>query len=520
MRRAVSSALALAFAATSLAQAPSSPAQATLGYHQVRLDASGGLLPWFADDPAASYDHVIGLVWQFWHQMRRCENGVPYYLQHQVWKPDRDDPRGLGGDQISMALSSWNRLHAYTGDEAIVADMRLMADHWLETGLTPSSAAWPWLPYPYNLEVHSGRYDGDMRAGPGVIQPDKAASFGAELMTLYKVTNDRKYLTAARRIADTLARHVTAGSASISPWPFRVDAATGDLARPRAEFAQDDNHVTANQLWTGYTSNWTDALRLFEELSALGKATPEYARARRITRAWLDTYPLRTNNWGPFFEDIVEYSNTAINADTMAQYLLERPTVDERSLRQARSTLDWVERTFNNHRFQALGVEPINEQTVYQQPGNSHTARHAAVELLYAEKSGDWSRKRAQVQRLNWATYMVDTDGKNRYPGDDIWLTDGYGDYVRHYLRAMAASPDLAPADQNHLLRTTSVIQTIQYGADRITYTKFDRRSIEMLKLGAWTPGRVTGGVLQWSPASDVAHIRADGRTVTIERAR
>jgi hypothetical protein len=51
-------------------------------------------------------------------------------------------------------------------------------------------------------------------------------------------------------------------------------------------------------------------------------------------------------------------------------------------------------------------------------------------------------------------------------------------------------------------------------------YTKFDRRSIEMLKLGAWTPGRVTGGVLQWSPATHVAHIQANGRTVTIERAR
>ena len=58
------------------------------------------------------------------------------------------------------------------------------------------------------------------------------------------------------------------------------------------------------------------------------------------------------------------------------------------------------------------------------------------------------------IRRLNWATYMVDNDGKNRYPRDDIWLTDGYGDYVRHYLRSMAAQPELAPDDQNHLLRT------------------------------------------------------------------
>ena len=40
---------------------------------------------------------------------------------------------------------------------------------------------------------------------------------------------------------------------------------------------------------------------------------------------------------------------------------------------------------------------------------------------------------------------MVAEDGRNRYPYDMVWLTDGYGDYVRHYLRAMAAAPELAP---------------------------------------------------------------------------
>ena len=53
---------------------------------------------------------------------------------------------------------------------------------------------------------------------------------------------------------------------------------------------------------------------------------------------------------------------------------------------------------------------------------------------------------------------MVDNDGKNRYPNDENWLTDGYGDYVRHFLRAMAAMPELAPSDEEHILSSTSVI--------------------------------------------------------------
>ena len=67
------------------------------------------------------------------------------------------------------------------------------------------------------------------------------------------------------------------------------------------------------------------------------------------------------------------------------------------------------------------------------------------------------------VRQLFWATYMVDDDGKNCYPRDEVWMTDGYGDYVRHYLRAMAFRPELAPSEQNHLLSTSSVIQLIEY---------------------------------------------------------
>ena len=51
------------------------------------------------------------------------------------------------------------------------------------------------------------------------------------------------------------------------------------------------------------------------------------------------------------------------------------------------------------------------------------------MRLLYCEKTGDCADREEQVRRLNWATYSVNDDGRNRYPNDDIWLTDGYGDY-------------------------------------------------------------------------------------------
>src|SRR4051794_2822706 len=80
-----------------------------LNYHEIETDESGKIVPW-SGPPSQAYDHVIRLIWNFWNGMEKCDNGVAYYMQHMIWYPN-----GLGGDQIPMALSSWNLLYAYLG---------------------------------------------------------------------------------------------------------------------------------------------------------------------------------------------------------------------------------------------------------------------------------------------------------------------------------------------------------------------------------------------------------------------
>jgi hypothetical protein len=482
-----------------------------IGYHEVKTDASGRIVPWYGTGPSQAYDHVVRLVFDFWLKMRKCPNGVPYYLQHQVWKPDADDSRGLGGDQIPMALSSWYLLYGYLGDAAVKENMILMADYWLAHGTAKPDLVWGGLPYPYNLDIHSGQYDGDMRAGKGFLQPDKAASFAAELVVLYKMTGTRRYLDAAAAIADKLAAHIRPGDGDNAPWPYRVNAATGAV--------HQDKDRSGKTFTASYTTNYTGALRTFADLAALKQGnTKAYAEAAAGVAKWLKAYPLKTNKWGPFFEDIPTsaYSDTEINADTLAAYILTHPEWDPGWKEQAKSALDWSYKTFANQEYAKWGVIPINEQTTYRVPGNSHTSRHASVELLYCEKTGDCAAKEDAIRRLNWATYTVDTDGKNRYIRDDNWLTDGYGDYVRHYLRAMASAPELAPEDQNHLLRTSSVLQSIDYGSAAIRYTKFDAASVDEFKMGAWTPKSVRGGKMDWNPATKMLRVRAAAKQVVI----
>ena len=179
-------------------------------YHFVRVDEAGKILPWFSDNLGQSYEDALIRVWDFWKNMEYCKNGTKYYMNHQVWS-ERHDRRGLGGDQLQMALSSWDLLYNFTGDQSVIEDMKYMADYYLDHSLSTSDCEWPFLPYPYNTDIHSGEYDGDMIIGKGFLQPDKAGSFAYELIHLYKKTSDEKYLDAAIRIANTLASKVAPG---------------------------------------------------------------------------------------------------------------------------------------------------------------------------------------------------------------------------------------------------------------------------------------------------------------------
>ena len=78
--------------------------------------------------------------------------------------------------------------------------MKYMADTYLERALSESRDEWPFIPYPYNTRIHSGIYDGDMRNGKDITQPD-GRNFGYELTPLYEMTADKKYLDAAVKIA-------------------------------------------------------------------------------------------------------------------------------------------------------------------------------------------------------------------------------------------------------------------------------------------------------------------------------
>jgi hypothetical protein len=213
------------------------------------------------------------------------------------------------------------------------------------------------------------------------------------------------------------------------------------------------------------------------------------------------------NRWSGFYED-VPYNPRSLNqasATLTAYYLLSHETpdaVDPDWAEHATSLLRWVRTAFGRGPF--AGAWGINEQWAPGRPGccspvglGSTTSRWAAANALLYAHTGDGATRELAVRSLNYATYFTASDGRvsccGQRPTNTFWFSDGYGDYLRSFNWAMAAIPELAPKGRDHLLGSTSVVQSVEYGRRRLSYRTFAAKSSEVLRLG-YLPRSVVAG--------------------------
>jgi hypothetical protein len=251
-----------------------------------------------------------------------------------------------------------------------------------------------------------------------------------------------------------------------------------------------------------YTSHVVENLRLLDELVRLkdrihlpGEKADSYRRASDITWEWLYSAegPIKTSIWKGYFEDIrwdpINLNRVNNSPMEFARYLLKNPGRDSEISVTVPSLIWWVKNTFGEK-----GMNAINEQTGCYLPMGSHTARYASICAMWYEHSGDKWFKEEAYRFFNHATYMAEPDGvvqTGHNWGKEIWFSDGYTDYIRHFMEGLAAVPEWVPAGENHLLRSSSVVQQIKYTGKQITYRTFDDEAQEVLRLAA-RPAAVT----------------------------
>jgi hypothetical protein len=472
-----------------------------LPWHDAVLDSQGKLLAWYHPERNQGYDHVCQLAWDFMETKvpDDAKSGLKVYLVNAVYDAKtfqgtnwQGNPASTFGQFVDSVIA-W---YPYSGDERAIAVVRSMLDHQLAHGTSPADWAWPKVPFPTTLK-NDPNYGRAIRGMPkdffGGIETDKVGELGIGYVLFYELTGDRKYLDAGIACADALANHIRPGDEAHTPWPFRVDARTGNVINGEE-----------------YGGMIVAPVRLFSELIRLKQGNVErYATARKTAWDWIMKYPMKNDRWSGYFEDVpkdTQNVNQALPTMT-AYYILTSPdpaAIDPHWVGDVGHLIDWVRRRFGRGPY--LGAWAIDEQGPPPDYGGccsraglaSATSRWGAINALYYEKTGDLQAREDAFRSLNYATYFAADDGRIACCGldyaDSYWFDDGYGDHVRNDLWAMGAVPEFAPKGEDHLLRSTSVVRHVSYGRTRIEYATLDADAVEVLRLAARPKWVVVGG--------------------------
>lgn len=504
----------------------------TIAGRPVQLDANGKLLPWpMADNTGYSYSGYVLSQWTIlWDQYNRQR--LPWF--YCCFDFDRTtfelqpDPHWVNSTGYLRAMMEGfiERLYPYMGDQRTLTFLTAFVDYELEHGLTPEGYAWSQVPYA-SANPGATRYSGWSNLGEDYIEPPIVGEDGYAYLRLYEMTGNTKYLRAAIRCAEALVKNWTPGDAQHSPWPVRCYARDGKA--PGGAMGP-------------YSANVIEPIMLFDELIRLKQGNvSDYQRVRSAAWDWFKTYPLANNVWVGYFEDTVasmENMNQVIPLE-FARYVLLHPEKDPEWREHARKLIEWVKTTPKWPKFIVHGATITTEQGNGKEyccndPGqccDSHTSRLAAVEALYYAKTGDAAYREEAYRSYNWVTYFQGLSSAAHSPfTGQWWFTDQYADGPRRMMDAFWAVPEWAPADESHLLGSSSVVTKIRYGKGSVTYSTFDPESSDVLRLD-FVPQFVTAdgrpmerrkdlneAGFTFDETTHVLHIRHDGaRSIDIQ---
>ena len=102
--------------------------------------------------------------------------------------------------------------------------MKDFIDYSLEHGTSTPEFAWPDFPYT-TTNAGDTIFRGFSNAGRLVlneIQVDHAGEMGLTYFRMFLYTGEKKYLSAARKVGDVLAKNARTGNKDHSVWPYRV----------------------------------------------------------------------------------------------------------------------------------------------------------------------------------------------------------------------------------------------------------------------------------------------------------
>lgn len=475
--------------------------------HDAVEDRHGVIAPWYQGLDGQTHAHVrvsIETLKRYPWTMPEEMVNMPAYMVNNAWRIDRnghitvrgEDPvRGDYGSRSQGVLQALTRYYAYSGDPMAIAHITLQAEHLLDYTLTDEGHCWPNFPISVPTKGQGYHYYDPN----SIIQLDIAAQQGLGMLKAHQLTGNHRWLSAAKHWGDLFALNMNTD-------PLRGPAPWGRYACPKS--SPRDGFGPARNLMTGSVALIVEFL---DELLRLGYtgSNREIVNARDecldyIRECLLPSWHI-DDTWGRYYWDwenpIQAITPTAAVSELLMTHrgrfpdwhfdvrniltlLLNRTSVDGASQGDVYSGA-WAYPESAKCCQRSLDYSPLFMAPVF--------ARYGTL------TDSEWAREMARRQHI-LATYrfhengMIEDDIDGGFVVAGGWFKICHISGLNNVLNALAWMPEVFGANrENHIMRSSSVVNFVNYDKGRIEYTTYNAPAdtVTVLRL-AFEPESIT----------------------------
>ncbi len=450
--------------------------------HPAELDSYGVIAPWY-HGLNGQVDERLNIAVNVykrypWVDKPKAVMAAPDFIYNSHWsiKPDGTilippTTDWMCGDLAQRTWSTIKGLTAYyqfSGDPIAFVYIPLAVDYILDFGLTDEKAEWPL--FPISTPTRGKAYGKCDPAGRN--QLDLCAIVGIESLRAYKLTGNPRYFKMVKHWGDVFAAKCQFAHPNLPPWNRYVDPSV----------------VGWSDVLTGTTSIIVDFLDDLIQVGYLGQDNA-IVKARDAGRRFLNEQMLPAwwvdDTWGRTYWDWdnpMMCGMVSMCADHIMKYPKVYPTW-ESDLRNMLS-LAWNRNCAAPGSYGETygGAWAFPESSVCCGTSLSYNQYTAGPTLLRygALAHSAWATEIGRRMMI-MATYDSLPNGvvKDGLFGDQVataeWSNLAHPWPLCQVLEAMAWLPEaFAPNRENHVVRSTSVVQDILYDKGQITYKTFD----------------------------------------------
>ncbi len=431
-----------------------------------------------------------------WVDTQKAVMAAPDFVYNSHWSikddgtilipPTNDWMCGDLSQRAWSIIKGLTAYYAYSGDPIAFLYIPLTADYILQYGQTGPDNPWP--NFPIATPTRGKAYGKCDPAGRN--QLDLCAIVGTEILRAYKLTGNEEYFAAAAHWGDVFAEKCNL-SPDLPPWNRYTDPSV----------------VGWSDELTGST---TLILEFLDDLINLGYTGDDRAlikardAGRRYVRQLIENEWLENDTWARNYWD---WDNPIICGivSMCGDYIMKNPQAfpgwetDLRNILTLILNRNGADQNSAGNAFSGAWAFP--ESATCCGTSLSYNQYTAAPTLLRFGYLADDHRIREIGRRMMiMATYDSAENGvvKDGLYGDAVatgeWSNLAHPWPLCQVMEALAWTPELfGPKRENHILRSTSVVKSVVYQANRITYTTFDAPSPaqEVIRL-AFEPTEIT----------------------------